>query len=104
MTQLDAVSTAVHQSQAQHFTNIIRWLIIGWASSVIALGAVLYVDMAYEDDYEVTTETTTDTDEVAQDSGDGGMNHYIGGDFNGEATYSTDANDDENDGEADTSA
>lgn len=102
MTQLDTVSSAVFQSQAQHFTNIIRWLIIGWASSVIALGAVLYVQCAYEDEYELTTEETT-TEDVDQNSGDGGMNHYIGGDFNGEATYSQNVNE-KDDSEADTSA
>lgn len=94
--KLDAVSTAVFQSQAQHFTNIIRWLIIGWASSVIALGAIIYVQVAYEDEYELTTET----EEISQDAETGGMNHYIGGDFNGEATYQTDADDSEADAQA----
>lgn len=95
MTNLDTVSSAVFQSQAQHFTNIIRWLIIGWASSVIALGAVLYVDMAYEDDYEVTTETETHSEDYDANADNSG-NAIIGdGDIH-IGTSESPQNDDEN--------
>lgn len=69
--------------------KLIRWLVVGWAASVLLMCAAFgYIIYAYATaEYEVVTETTTTetTDSVAQDSGDSGSNIYAGGDVNGYA-------------------
>lgn len=86
-TEVQMVPITAYESLSTRLFRVIKWLIMGWAISVIALGLVLVMSLSYTE--EVVTETAT----VTQDSGDYGDNHYIGGDLNGEANYNTDGND-----------
>lgn len=78
--ELETIPLAAYEAQASRFLRIIKYLIFGWVVSVVALGLVLVISLSYSD--EVITETTS---EISQDSGDYGSNHYIGGDYYGDA-------------------
>lgn len=80
MEDVQMVSLAAYESQGTSFRRIIKWLIMGWAISMVAMGLVLVISMSYTEEV-MTTETIT------QDSGDNGSNHYIGGDMNGNPNY-----------------
>lgn len=82
----ETVPLTMYESHVARFTRAIRYMAIGWAMSVIAMGLVLVISLSYTE--EVVTETVT------QESTEYGSNHYIGGDLNGEANYyPDDAND-----------
>lgn len=70
-------------AQARH-NHLIVTLIICWTVTIIVLGFALICSMSYT---EEAVEEIVTTETITQDSGDGGANHYIGGDLNGEANY-----------------
>lgn len=82
MTQngIERVSMATFEAQVERSARLIRWLIVGWAVSVVMLGFVIMTVASYDD--EVTTTTTS---EIAQDSQDNVSNIYAGGDCYGDA-------------------
>lgn len=92
MEEVQMVPFAAYESLSSRFGRIIKWLVMGWAISVVALGLVIVMSLSYTEQAveEVVTETT---ETVTQDSGDGGNNHYIGGDLNGNANYNEDSQD-----------
>lgn len=78
METVETVPLAAYESQASRFSRIIKWLIMGWAISVVALGLVLVISLSYTED--VVTETVT------QEADNYGSNTYAGGDYyDGEA-------------------
>lgn len=79
---VQTIPLAAYESQGTSFRRIIKWLIMGWAISMVAMGLVLVISLSYTE--EVMTETT---ETITQDSGDNGSNHYIGGDMNGNPNY-----------------
>lgn len=78
MEELQTVPLAAYEAQATRFSKIMRYMIFGWAISVLALGLALVISMSY------TEEVTETTSEVSQESDNYGSNHYIGGDYYGE--------------------
>lgn len=95
---IEKVSLAAYEAQSSRIVRIVKYMALGWAMSIIAMGLVLVIALSYSE--EVVTETT---ETVTQDSGDYGNNHYIGGDLNGEANYYPQGNDNK-DGEERTSS
>lgn len=89
----EMVSLAAYESLSSRFTRIIKYMVLGWAASVIALGLVLVIAIGYSE--EVVTETTTS--EVMQDADNSGSNVYSGGDYYG---YADSTGEESNDGEA----
>lgn len=87
MENVEMVSLAAYESQNTSFRRIIKWLIMGWAISMVAMGLVLVISLSYTE--EVVTETTETTAEVIQDASDNGSNVYAGGDVNGGYADST---------------
>nr|DAU21065.1 MAG TPA: hypothetical protein [Caudoviricetes sp.] len=81
MTQngIERVSMATFEAQVERSARLIRWLIVGWAVSVVMLGFVIMTVASYED------QVVTTTSEIAQDSQDNGTNVYAGGDYYGDA-------------------
>ena len=69
-------------------TNHRQWIVI--IVLIICLVGTNLAWILYESQFEVVQETTTQ--EVTQDTGNGGDNHFIGGDVYGE----TDRQDDKN--------
>ena len=90
MEEVQTVPLAAYESMSSRLCRIIRWVVTGWALSMVALGLVLVISLSYSE--EVVTETT----EVAQEADDYGYNTFAGGDYyNGEAN----SQDYENDGQ-----
>lgn len=60
MTQngIERVSMATFEAQVERSARLIRWLIVGWAVSVVMLGFVIMTVASYDD--EVTTTTTSE--------------------------------------------
>lgn len=87
--EIQSIPLAAHENDMARNHKVIKWLIIGWAVSVIILSSVVYsLSFGWEETTTTTTTTTeeTTTDEsVTQDSGDNGSNVYAGGDYYGEA-------------------
>lgn len=77
MAEIERVSMATFEAQAERSAKLIRWLILGWAVSVVMLGFVIMTMASYEE--------TVTTSEITQDSADYGSNVYAGGDYYGEA-------------------
>lgn len=82
--EIQSIPLASHESEMQRTNRIIKWIIIGWAASMIFMGSVLYAFAFAE--YETVTETTTTTEETwtsenNADSGDGGITYAGGGDL-----------------------
>lgn len=71
--QIETISLAAHESHCERLARIIRWVVVGWAASVIMLGLVIMTMASYEEEI-VTTEVT-------QESEDNGNNLYAGGDM-----------------------
>lgn len=78
--QVQTIPLAAHESAMVRDHKLIRWLVIGWAASVLLMCAVFgFIIYAYATaEYDVvtettTTETTTTTDENTANSGDGGV-------------------------------
>lgn len=81
------IPLAAHESAMARDHKVIKWLAIGWAASMLMMGATIYSYANAEWEYTTettTTETTTET--VDQDSGDSGYNIYAGEDVNGYPT------------------
>lgn len=93
-TEVQMVPITAYESLSTRLFRVIKWLIMGWAISVIALGLVIVMSLSYT---EQTVEEVTTTETVTQDGGDGGSNHYIGGDLNGNANYNENGQDDQSD-------
>lgn len=89
MTSIETITLAAHESACERLARIIRWLVAGWALSMLIMGLAVMMLATYEE--EVVTETTS---EVSQDSGDYGNNLYAGGDM----TYGQADNQDDKDG------
>ena len=89
MNEIQTIPLTAHESECTRLHKTIKWLIIGWAVSVLLLVSLCYSFAFSEYETTTTTETTTEetyTDEsVAQDSGDSGSNIYAGGDYYGNA-------------------
>lgn len=77
MADIERVSMATFEAQVERSARLIRWLIVGWAVSVVMLGFVIMTMASYED--------TITTSEITQDSEDYGSNVYAGGDYYGNA-------------------
>lgn len=89
------VSYIVFESTLARFDRVIKRL---WVIILILVFLLLGTNLAwlyYESQFEEVTETTT-TQEVTQDTKDGGDNSFIGGDSYGEAD-SKDSNKDKKD-------
>lgn len=70
------IPLAAHESAMARDHKVIKWLVIGWAASMLMMGAVIYSYANAELEYTTettTTETTTETYENSADSGDGGV-------------------------------
>lgn len=81
-TSIETVPMAAHEAQAERYTRIIVFTAIGWAVSVLLLSIILMFAISTEVETleeVVTTETTTD---VAQHAEDSGSNYFSGGDMN----------------------
>ena len=79
------VSYIVFESTIARFDRVIKRL---WVIILILVFLLLGTNLAwlyYESQFEEVTETTTTTQEVTQDTKDGGDNSFIGGDSYGEA-------------------
>lgn len=75
MEDVQMVPLAAYESMSSRFCRIIRWMVIGWALTAVALGLVLVISFSYSD--EVLTETM----EVAQEADNYGSNTFAGGDY-----------------------
>lgn len=73
--KVEMVSLAAYESLSSRFMRIIKYLIMGWAISMVAIGLVLVIFMSYTE--EVVTETT----EVSQDADNYGRNAFTYGDY-----------------------
>lgn len=78
MGELQTVPLAAYESLSTRLCRIIRWIITGWALSMVAMGLVLVISLGYSE--EVVTETVT------QEADDYGFNTYAGGDYYGGET------------------
>lgn len=84
MTSIETITLAAHESACERLARIIRWLVAGWALSMLIMGLAVMMLATYEE--EVVTEST-----VTQESDDYGTNLYAGGDMTyGEANGSED--------------
>lgn len=91
---MQVVPLTAFESQAARMVRIIRYLVAGWAVSVLALTVLCLVSISYTE--EAVTETVTS--EVTQDADGEGSNMYTGGDYYGYANsegYEDDYYDDE---------
>ena len=89
---IETVPLAAYESLSTRLTRIIKYLIMGWALSMIAMGLVLVISFSYSE--EVMTETITN--EVEQEADESGSNTFTGGDYYGGQTDSqTDGNEDD---------
>lgn len=89
-TAIETITLAAHESACERLARIIRWMVAGWALSMLIMGLAIMMLATYEE--EVITEST-----VTQESDDYGTNLYAGGDM----TYgNASSEDDNNDGEA----
>lgn len=95
--EIQFVSMAAYEAQAERNTRLLCHLMVGWVLCVVVLAIVLLFAISYETELteEVVTETTTYTD-VAQDTGDNGSNYYAGRDFNNGNTDGSSAGEDDN--------
>lgn len=91
MEDVQMVPITAYESMSSRLCRIIKWLIMGWALSVVALGLVLVISLSYSE--EVMTETMTN--EVEQEADDYGSNTFAGGDYyDGTSESTTDGNED----------
>lgn len=72
-SDVTTVPLAAYESLATRMTRIIKYMIIGWALSMVAMGLVLVISFSYSE--EVMTETVT------QEADDYGSNTFAGGDY-----------------------
>lgn len=81
---VESVSLAAYEAQAERNVRTVKYLVLGWVLTTIALCLALIVSMSYTE--ETITETTTA--EVMQNADNDGTNYYAGGDMNGSETDS----------------
>lgn len=98
MDEVQTVPLAAYESMSSRLCRIIRWIVTGWALSMVAMGLVLVISLSYSE--EVVSETTETTAEVIQDADSSGSNYYAGGDLSGYAEGYTDGQDYEDNGQA----
>lgn len=82
---MQSVSYIVFESAIARFDRVIKRL---WIVILVLVFLLLGTNLAwlyYESQFEEVTETTTTTQEVTQDTKDGGDNSFIGGDSYGKA-------------------
>lgn len=84
----NSVPYIVHEGTVTRLERIIRrmWIlcIVIFVAFVVSNAMWIY----YESQWEVVEETTSTTNqEVTQDTGPGGVNSFIGGDYNGETDH-----------------
>lgn len=84
------IPLAAHESAMARDHKVIKWLVIGWAVSMLVMGATIYSYANAEWEYTTETTTTETTETVSQDGGEGGSAIYAEGDVNG----ATDGNED----------
>lgn len=77
MDEVQTVPLAAYESMSSRLCRIIRWIVTGWALSMVAMGLVLVISLSYSE--EVVTETMTN--EVSQEADDYGSNTFAGGDY-----------------------
>ena len=97
MDEIQTVPLAAYESMSTRLSRIIKWLIMGWALSMVAFGLVLVISLSYSE--EVVSESTETTAEVIQDAESSGSNYYAGGDLNGYTEGNTDGQDNANNGQ-----
>ena len=73
MEDIQTVPLAAYESMSTRLCRIIRWIITGWALSMVAMGLVLVISLSYSE--EVMTETVT------QEADNYGNNTFAGGDY-----------------------
>ena len=78
MDEVQTIPLAAHESIVSRLCRIIKWVIMGWAITAIAMGLVLVISLSYSED--IMTETVT------QEADDYGYNTYAGGDYYGGTT------------------
>lgn len=82
-TNVEMVSLAAYESQGSRFMRIIKWLVMGWALSIVAMGLAFVICTSYAE--EVVSETVTT--EVEQAADNEGSNYFANGDLtNGSQT------------------
>lgn len=84
MEEIQTVPLAAYESMSSRLCRIIRWIVTGWALSMVAMGLVLVISLSYSE--EVMTETVT------QEADDYGYNTYAGGDYFGSTADSYEDN------------
>lgn len=80
--EVQTIPLTAYESLMTRMSRIVKWLIMGWALSVIALGLVLVISLSYSE--EVMTETVTN--DVEEEADDFGSNTFAGGDYYGSQT------------------
>lgn len=70
---IETITLAAHESACERLARIVRWLVAGWALSMLIMGLAVMMLATYEE--EITTS------EITQDSDDYGTNIYAGGDM-----------------------
>lgn len=78
---VETVPFAAYEAQAERNVRTVKYMVLGWVLSVIALCLMVVLCLRYTD--EVVTETTETTAEVIQDADNDGANYYAGGDMDG---------------------
>lgn len=91
-TTIETITLAAHEAACERLARIVRWMVAGWALSMLVMGLAVMMLATYEE--EVVTETST----VTQESNDNGSNLYSGGDMS--YGYADSYEDDGENGEA----
>lgn len=90
MEDVQMVPITAYESMSSRLCRIIKWLIMGWTLTAVALGLVLVISLSYSE--EVMTETVT------QEADDYGYNTFAGGDYYDSASDSQDYENDPSEG------
>lgn len=85
MDDMQMIPFAAYEAQQERHVRAIKYMSLGWVISVVMLVFLLIISISYEVETVEEVTTTTTSHDVAQDSGDNGSNHYIGGDYYGNA-------------------
>lgn len=94
MEEIQMVPLAAYEAQAERCVRTVKYMSAGWVVTVLALIFVMLSIIFYA---EVETEAVETTETITQDSGDGGINAYAGGDFNGSANNYQNGKDNQDD-------
>lgn len=88
MDDMQMIPFAAYEAQQERHVRAIKYMSLGWVISVVMLVFLLIISISYE--VETVEEVTTTTNDVAQDTGDYGSAHFIGGDYYGNADSPSD--------------